>query len=234
MTKQSVPYPNYVKNIGFNTALAATIEAFSNALPKGSNNPTVSQQGVIDLANVSFPLERTLVIDLTDVSTVSRAGLTIRGCGMKTSSIYTTAASSSANFKGADNVWSMINFIGNLKLPNVRFENLGVYCYFSQDGAGARLTDDAVVVDFLSCTELTINNLRLYGRTLNVKSTNQYFLKVKQCYYSSVINPQIIHFRGNTLGLDGKGVAAPERTRAHHPVDLTRQGKRRLRRLGLR
>ncbi len=195
--------PSFCRAFGSNSLPAAGIEAFSAAMPLDRivNSPVNCEQGVIELDNLTYTLERTLTIDLSGQTTKSRSGLTIRGQGVDSTKIYAPATSLPANFKGVDNIWRMISIVsGSVASPggviqNIRIENLSIICYFTQDGLNVnRLTDDAIVVDFQAINNVELRNVRIYVRNFG-GTENQYLLKLKQCFYSSLNNMQFVSFR---------------------------------------
>jgi len=188
----TVSAPALVVSTGFSNTVAAAMEAFSAALPKDVqwSDPRVPEQGVIELGNGAWTLERTLNLDLSGAS-VSRYGLTIRGQGRASTILKTANTAAPANFKGGDGIWRLASFANDAdnKNQHLRIEGISFVSYATQNGDGSTpLSDPARWVDLKSCLLPTLRDLRIYHRYPSVLSLNQYGLSLDSCYYANVHN----------------------------------------------
>ena len=186
--------PAFVRSIGASTTVAAAMEAFSAAMPKGgrTSTPIVVEQGVIRLDARTYTLEKALNIDISSASD-SRFGLTIEGVGQAQTLFYIPPTASPANFKDpfGDGIWRALRIRGSTAgLTNeVRLRNFRVTSYATQGGDGSTaLSDPCRWVDLDYCIESLVDDVTVYSRTLSPLSLNQYQFAFRRCYYSDLRN----------------------------------------------
>lgn len=197
-----------IKNQGFSTALAAAMEAMSTGMTRNGKvtSPTNPEQGVIELGAGVWTMEKTLAINLTGAG-VSRFGLTIRGQGDGSTILYAAPSSSTANFRGGDSIWRMLNLTadGSGKFERFKLQDLEVVCYFTQAGDGStRLSDALRIIDTDYMLRMEMRNIRTYARTITANSTNQVGIRVKRSYYG---NMQNVRFNSAAVSAAGIGLS---------------------------
>lgn len=184
----TVGAPALVVSTGFSTAVAAAMEALSAALPKDSqySNPFVAEQGVIELGNGTWTLEKTINLDLSGAS-VSRYGLTIRGQGRGATILRAATNAPVANFRGGDGIWRMLSILNGSGSNNahLRLEGFSLMSYATQGADGTTpLSDPARWLDVRSCLLASLRGLRVYQRSPTALSLDQYAVAVEACYYA--------------------------------------------------
>lgn len=186
--------PAFVRSIGASTTVAAAMEAFSAAMPKGgrTSTPIVVEQGVIRLDARTYTLEKALNIDISSASD-SRFGLTIEGTGQAQTQLYVPPTAAPANFRDpfGDGIWRALRIRGSTAgLTNeVRLRNFRVTSYATQGGDGTTaLVDPCRWIDLDYCIESLLSDLTVYSRTLSPLSLNQYQFSLSKCYYTQLIN----------------------------------------------
>ena len=203
--------PSIVKSIGFSNAVAAAMEALSDAMPKNAqaNTPTVPEQGVIELGCGSWTLEKTLDINLTGAS-VSRYGLTIRGQGVSSTQLLVPSAAAPAAFKGGDGIWRALSIgaDGGGKVSNLRLEGFAVLSYATQGGDGSTyLADPCRWLDLKSATGSRLESMYVYMRRPTALSLNQYLYSLSSCYYTSLDDVRAYVQPSNVNGIAVNGTS---------------------------
>lgn len=203
--------PSFIKSIGVSNAVAAAVEAFSDALPKNNrvNTPITVEQGVIRLDARVYTLEKPIVIDLSSAAH-SRFGLTIEGVGSSQSTLYIPGTAQPATFRDpfGDGIWRAIRLKSNDtgKLNEVKFRGFRVLSYAKQNGDNTtHLQDPCRWVDFENTLQLQLNDVLVYQRTLRDMSLDQYGFSFKNCYYSSLDNLQVVGHLASGTGLTING-----------------------------
>jgi hypothetical protein len=208
--------PAFVRSIGASNAVAVAMEAFSQAMPKDArwNEPRVVEQGVIELGAIAYALDKTITINIANAS-ASRVGLTIRGQGSESTKFVASSTSSAANFKGADNIWRMIQITSSVNsgnLDTIVLEKFGLFNYFTQNGDGVtRISDDVRVLDTNYINNSRYNNLSIYSRNLTALSRNQFNYYIRRNYYGAMFQCQSISFGHANAGIGLTGTAATRR-----------------------
>lgn len=209
--------PAFVRSIGASTTVAAAMEAFSAAMPKGgrTSTPIVVEQGVIRLDARTYTLEKALNIDISSASD-SRFGLTIEGTGQAQTQLYIPPTASPANFRDpfGDGIWRALRIRGSTAgLTNeVRLRNFRVTSYATQGGDGSTaLSDPCRWVDLDYCIESMLSDLTVYSRTLSPLSLNQYQFSLSKCYYTQLINLHCAVFGSDQTAATISGATARRR-----------------------
>lgn len=194
----TVSAPALVVSTGFSNAVAAAMEALSAALPKNAqySTPTVAEQGVIELGNGTWTLEKTINLDLSGAS-VSRYGLTIRGQGRGSTILKTATTAPVANFRGGDGIWRMLSILNGSGSNNahLRLEGFSLMSYATQGADGTTpLSDPARWLDVRSCLLASLRGLRVYQRSPTALSLDQYAVSLEACYYARLDDVYANHF----------------------------------------
>lgn len=199
-----VPAPAFVRSIGASTAVAAAMEAFSAAMPKGgrSNTPKVTEQGKIVLDSRNYTLEKPLVIDISNV-TDTRFGLTIEGQGQAATLFTVSETANPALFRDpfGDGIWRAMFIRGSdsAKVAELRLRGFRVVSYAKQGGDGVTpLSDPCRWIDLRYAMDSLIDDVSVYSRTLTPVSNNQYGFSFEKCYYSKLNNLHVYGFNGAT------------------------------------
>ena len=185
------------------------MEALSAALPRDGqySDPRVAEQGVIELGNGAWTLEKTLNLDLSGAST-SRFGLTIRGQGRASTILKTATTAPVANFRGGDGIWRLMQ-ITNASVTNnshLRLEGFSLVSYATQGADGLTpLSDPARWLDLKSALLPALRDLRIYHRYPTALSLDQVGLALEACLYAKLDNVEVNFFNTTTTKANASG-----------------------------
>lgn len=205
----TVSAPALVVSTGFSNAVAAAMEALSAALPKDGQwtDPRVAEQGVIELGNGAWTLEKTFTLDLSGAST-SRYGLTIRGQGRASTILKTATTAPVANFRGGDGIWRLMQITNASGANNshLRLEGFSLVSYATQGADGSTpLSDPARWLDLKYCLLPVLRDLRVYHRYPTALSLDQASVALESCYYARLDSIYATNFNTTTTKANASG-----------------------------
>jgi hypothetical protein len=201
--------PAFVRSIGASNEVAAAMEAFSNAMPKGQRTTSLLnvEQGVIELAAKQFVLEKPLVIDLA-LAAPSRHGLTIRGQGNASTCLLVPSTATAAAFRLSDGIWRAIHIraADSSTINNFQIRDLMVaFRATSAPNGSTPINEPIRIVDIEYVPNSKLESVSTILAFPNETRNDQYGFSLNSLYYSSMQNLRATAFATAQTGTTVSG-----------------------------